>query len=244
METNNRKYKHMRKGHTDITMVLDRSGSMAHGADDTIGGVNKFLDDQKAAPGTATISLHQFDHEFDTLINAKDIKAAEHLSSKTFVPRGQTALLDAIGRSIKDTGSRLENSAEHDRAEKVVFVIITDGMENASHEFSHSQIKEMIEHQKTKYSWEFVFLGAELDAKHVASSIGINTANAMAIAGNAIGTHAMYASTSSNLRSFRRGQSASMSYSVGDMDAQVKAGLDPDLNKGKGSKTPKAKKNK
>lgn len=234
----------MKKNHTDITIVLDRSGSMAHGADDTIGGFNKFLDDQKTVPGTATISLHQFDHEFQTLINAKGIQSAEHLSSKTFIPRGQTALLDAIGRAIKDTGSRLENSAEHDRAEKVVFVIITDGMENASHEYRHNQIREMIEHQKTKYSWEFVFLGAELDAKDVASSMGISGDNAMATAGNAIGTHAMYASTSKNLRSFRGGQSGSMSYSVGDMDAQVKAGLDPDLNKDKGSKGSKGKKTK
>lgn len=231
----------MKQNHTDITVVLDRSGSMQHGAEDTIGGFNKFLDDQKAAPGTATISLHQFDHEFDTVINAKDIKVAEHLSSKTFVPRGQTALLDAIGRSIKDTGSRLENSAEHDRAEKVVFVIITDGMENASHEFSHSQIREMIEHQKTWYSWEFVFLGAELDAKAVASSMGISGANAMATAGNAIGTHAMYASTSKNLRSFRAG-GQSMAYTHSDLDAQVKAGLNPDLNKDKDGKTSKAKK--
>lgn len=220
----------MKKNHTDITIVLDRSGSMSHGADDTIGGFNKFLDDQKAAPGTATISLHQFDHEFQTLINAKDIKSAEHLSSKTFVPRGQTALLDAIGRSIKDTGSRLENSTEHERAEKVVFVIITDGMENASHEFSHSKIKEMIEHQKTKYSWEFVFLGAELDAKGVATDIGISGANAMANANNKMGKKAMYASASSNLRSYRMGTKVDMSWTMDDLGEQIKAGLNPDLN--------------
>lgn len=234
----------MKKNHTDITIVLDRSGSMSHGADDTIGGFNKFLDDQKTAPGTATISLHQFDHEFQTLINAKAIQSAEHLSSKTFVPRGQTALLDAIGRAIKDTGSRLENSAEHDRAEKVVFVIITDGMENASHEFSHSKVREMIEHQKTKYSWEFVFLGAELDAKGVATDLGISGANAMANADNKMGKQAMYASTSKNLRSFRGGQAVSMAYCAVDLDAQVKAGLDPDLNKDKGSKVSKGKKTK
>lgn len=221
----------MKKNHTDITIVLDRSGSMATCADDTIGGVNKFLDDQKAAPGTATISLHQFDHEFDTVINAKDIKVAEHLSSKTFVPRGNTALLDAIGRAIKNTGSRLENASDGDKAEKVVFVIVTDGHENASHEYNQADVFNMIEHQKIKYSWEFVFIGANQNAIKTASGIGISDANAMSYAHNPIGTQAVFGSTSSNLRKFRGGQSVSMAYTEDDKDAQIKAGLNPDLNK-------------
>lgn len=221
----------MKKNHTDITLVLDRSGSMASCADDTIGGVNRFLADQKAAPGTATMSLHQFDHEFETVINGKDIKSTPDLTSKTFVPRGNTALLDAIGRAIKDTGSRLDNASDNDKAEKVVFVIVTDGYENASHEYNQADVFKMIEHQKTKYSWEFVFIGADQNSIKTAAGIGISGANAMSYAKNAVGTQAVFGSAGSNLRAMRSGTKKDMSWTADDKEAQVKAGLDPDLNK-------------
>ncbi len=216
----------MKANHTDITIVLDRSGSMAAVKDDTIGGFNTFLDDQRKVPGSAAITLHQFDDEFETPIKAQDIQAAPHLTGKTFVPRGNTALLDAIGRAIGETGSRLEVAGD-DRPEKVVFVVITDGHENASHEYNHGKVFEMIDHQRTKYSWEFVFLGANQDAIKVASNLGMSTANAINYAANTTGVKAAFAGTSSNLRAFRGGQSVNMAYSRAQAEEQRKAGAKP-----------------
>jgi len=218
----------MNKNHTDITIVLDRSGSMSSVASDTIGGFNRFLADQRIAAGTASITLHQFDHEFETLINAQDVKAAADLTPATFVPRGNTALLDAIGRAIVNTGARLQAKSETERAGKVVFVIITDGQENASHEYDHGKVFEMISHQRDKYSWEFVFLGANQDAIKTASRMGVATANAMTYAHNAAGTAAAFTSTSSNLRRMRSGEAVCMAYSPADHEAQVKAGVVPE----------------
>lgn len=214
----------MKKDHTDITIVLDRSGSMATVARDTIGGFNRFLDDQKAVSGTADITLHQFDDQFDIVLDTADIKSAEHLTDKTFVPRGNTALLDAIGRAINQTGNRLELTPERAKAAKVVFVIITDGKENASKEYDKDKVFEMIKHQTDKYQWQFVFLGANQDAIAAAAGIGICAANAMKYAHNAVGTQALFCSTSDNLRSFRTGASADMAYSDEDRKKQEKAG--------------------
>ena len=209
-----------KQNHTDITIVLDRSGSMSSVAGDTIGGFNRFLKDQKEAPGTANLVLHQFDHAFETPIPSKNIQSVPDLTSATFIPRGNTALLDAIGRAIVDTGSRLSSSP----AEKVVFVIITDGFENASHEYTQTKINEMITHQREKYAWEFVFLGANQDAIKAGVSLGMSANNSMTYAANAAGTCAAFAATSSNLRSMRSGESKTMAYSADDRDEQLKAG--------------------
>jgi hypothetical protein len=166
--------------------------------------------------------LHQFDDQFETPIKAQDVKLANDLTSETFVPRGNTALLDAIGRAIGDTGARME-AAGNDCAEKVVFVIITDGHENASHEYNHAKVHEMIDHQRGKYSWEFVFLGANQDAIKVATNIGMAAGNAMKYASNAVGTQAAFKSASSNLRAFRAG-GQSMQFSDKDKEEQKKAG--------------------
>ena len=213
----------MKQNHTDITIVLDRSGSMASVADDTIGGFNRFLDDQRKAPGSAAITLHQFDDQFETPIKAQDVKSAPELSGKTFVPRGNTALLDAIGRAIGDTGARMQ-AAGNDCAAKVVVVIITDGQENASHEYNHAKVFEMIGHQRDKYKWEFVFLGANQDAIKAATHLGMAAGNAMNYAANALGTSKAFAATSANLCAVRSGQARSMAYSDKDRDEQSKAG--------------------
>lgn len=214
----------MKHNHTDITIVLDRSGSMANVLDDTIGGFNRLLDDQKKEPGSASITLHQFDNVYETVIKGKDIKAAQPLTTKTFVPRGSTALIDAIGRSITDTGARLQAIPEQDRPAKVVVVIITDGQENASHEFQSQKVFEMIKHQKEKYNWEFVFLGSDQAGIQTAVNLGMNPGNIMKTAANAIGTQSMYSATSDNLRKFRSGQCATMAYSAKDREDQKKAG--------------------
>lgn len=214
----------MKSNHTDITLLLDRSGSMASVAEDTIGGVSTFIDEQRKAPGTASFTLHQFDDLFETPIPTTDIQKVPNLTSATFVPRGNTALLDAIGRAIGETGSRLEKTNEADRAGKVVFVIVTDGHENASHEYTPSKVHEMIEHQKTQYSWEFVFIGANQDAIKVATAYGINSANAMTYAANAVGTPKVFMAAASNLRMVRGGQSVNMAWSAAQREEQKKAG--------------------
>ena len=213
----------MKTDHADITVVLARSGSMAAIANDTIGGFNRFLEDQKKVPGSCTFTLHQFDHEFETVIDSKPIASAEPLTGKTFVPRGNTALLDAVGRAIKDTGLRLEKAKDHDRAGKVIFVVITDGHENASHEFTHAVVKGMIDHQTSKYSWQFVYLGATADAFDVGTGMGFVASNVMRSVANAVGTHAMYSSVSDNTTAYRVGAVASMAFTDEDKKKQADA---------------------
>lgn len=218
---------------TDITIVLDRSGSMGVIRDDTIGGVNRFIADQKTGPGAATFTLNQFDHEFETVIDAKPITEAQPLTAKTYVPRGSTALLDAIGRSITATGARLEKIPEADRPGKVVFTIVTDGHENRSREFTRAKVFDMIKHQQDKYGWQFVFLGANQNAISEATNYGISAANAMTFASNTVGTQCSYDSFTANVKAFRMGSKRDMSFEAKDYQAQAQAGVDPDLNKPK-----------
>jgi Mg-chelatase subunit ChlD len=143
----------------DRVFILDRSGSMETCRDDTIGGFNAFLSEQQAEGGTLTLVL--FDHEYNVLYENKPICDAQPLTRETFVPRGSTALLDAIGKTIKDA-----------KAAKPTVVILTDGQENASHHYTKAHIKDLIE-QKTRDGWTFVYLGANQDAFAEAGSIGI-----------------------------------------------------------------------
>lgn len=216
----------MKNNHTDITIVLDRSGSMADVAGDTIGGFNRFLDDQQKAPGTAALTLHQFDDVFDTVLDGCEVKSAKPLTNATFVPRGSTALLDAIGRAITRTGARLDKTPEHERAAKIVFVIITDGHENASREFTRFRVLEMIKHQREKYAWEFVFLGANHDAIAAAAAVGIGPANAMTYAHNAVGTSGAFASVAKNLTHYRCAAKVDMSFEADDRAVQSSAGAE------------------
>lgn len=215
----------MKPNYTDITVVLDRSGSMADVKTDTIGGFNTFLSDQVKVPGEATITLNQFDDVFEHVIKAEPIRNARPLSDSTYVPRGSTALLDAIGRSINETGKRLESMKEEDRPSKVVMVIVTDGFENASKEFTKDKVNAMISEQRDKWNWEFVFLGANQDAISTASSFGIQAANAMTYASNAKGTSDSYKSLSKNLTAFRCATKMSMSFDDEDRKKQEEAGV-------------------
>jgi hypothetical protein len=209
---------------TDITIVLDRSGSMMAVASETIGGFNHFLDEQKSVPGQATLTLNQFDDVFERVIDAKDIQAAPPLSRDTFKPRGYTALLDAIGRSINETGRRLAATPEPDRPGKVIVVIITDGKENRSREFTRDAIDEMIRHQREKYAWEFVFLGANQDAIDTAGKIGIKPAAAMTFAANSRGTSRAFKATTQRISELRLGRIREMAFTQKDRDEQKDAG--------------------
>ena len=190
---------------TDISVILDRSGSMQSVVTDTIGGFNQFLSDQKAQPGDAVFSLVQFDHDYEVIHASQPIADVPPLTSQTFVPRGSTALLDAIGRTINSTGARLAGIATADRPQKVICVIVTDGYENASKEFTRTQINDMITHQREAYSWEFVFLGANQDAIAEAAKIGIPLFAAMTNTLSAAGIGSTYRSVSNYVSNTRSG---------------------------------------
>ncbi len=149
---------------TDITLILDKSGSMNSIRTDTIGGVNAFLEKQKEVPGKAYISMIQFDHGYVSTYSCRNIQEAPVLTDRTYVPQGNTALLDAIGRTIVATGERLARLEESQRPGKVLMVIITDGEENSSHEYKQDVIATMIKHQEEVYNWDFVYIGANQDA--------------------------------------------------------------------------------
>ncbi len=214
----------MKKDFTDITFVLDRSGSMSTVRADTIGGFNAFLESQRRLPGEANMSLFQFDTVYEPVYEGKPVATAPDLTMETFVPRGRTALLDAIGRTIVATGTRFSAMAERDRSGKVIFVIITDGEENSSHEFTREKINEMITLQRDIYKWQFVFIGANQDAIKAGSRIGVMAASSLSAAGNSEGTRSSYQSLSRSAGSYRTGQVAAMLFSDDDRKAQVKAG--------------------
>ena len=214
----------MKNGYSDITVVLDRSGSMACLVDEVIGAFNTFVDEQQQVAGQASFSLVQFDDRYEVYLDAVDLAKVGRLDRTTYVPRGMTALYDAVGRAIVATGTRLAALDEAERPDKVVFLIQTDGMENASREFDAATLQDMIRHQQDKYAWEFVFLGANIDAGNVAEEIGIARDKALQYANNADGTRAAFAAVSDNLAGFRRGDRQHMAYAEEDREAQRKAG--------------------
>lgn len=196
----------MKNNYTDITIVLDRSGSMQAIKNDTIGGFNSFLASQKKLPGKATVSLIQFDNIYEIVYVGQSLNKAQELNKDTFIPRGATALLDAIGKTIDLTGKRLASMDENDRPDKVVCVILTDGEENSSTEFKIAQINQMIQHQQEKYAWEFVFLGANQDAIATASQMGIKRDNALSYKATGAKTRLAFASVSEGVARFRSGK--------------------------------------
>ena len=212
------------KNKTDITIILDRSGSMESVKTDTIGGFNSFLSEQQKVTGEASISLMQFDDQYDVVYTNKDISSADKLTEETFKPRGMTAMYDAIGRTINSVGQRLAETSENERPDKVVFVILTDGFENASKEFSANKINEMISHQKDKYSWEFIFIGANQDAALSAKAIGIGADAALTYAANAEGTAEAFGSVARNVASYRKSSMpGALGFSDEDRAKQKKA---------------------
>lgn len=167
----------MKSNFTEIIFVLDRSGSMSPLVDDVVGGFNSIIDSQRKIDGIATVTLVLFDDKYEVLYSAKDINDIPPLTVKQYSPRGLTALLDAVGKTIDDEGLRLSNMTEDERPSKVLFIINTDGFENASREYTKQRICEMVTHQREKYSWEFLFLGADIDAFGAAHELGISEAN-------------------------------------------------------------------
>jgi len=162
---------------SEIIVVLDRSGSMGNCVSDTIGGFNAFLKKHKeAAKDDVLITLAQFDDHYDINYSGVDVRTAPELNAHTYVPRGMTALYDAVGRTIYEVGDRLAKTPDYNRPSKIIFVILTDGQENNSRIYSLARINDMIKHQQEKYSWQFVFLGADQNAFQ-GQSIGVHSQN-------------------------------------------------------------------
>ena len=163
----------MKKDLTELVFILDRSGSMGGLESDTIGGYNVMLSKQKKECGEAVITTVLFDDQYELLHDRIPLKGVRSISEIEYFVRGTTALLDAIGKTIHKIGNAQKNTAEDERAEKVLFVITTDGQENASQEYSYDKIKAQILRQQDKYGWEFIFLGANIDAIAEAGRFGI-----------------------------------------------------------------------
>lgn len=210
----------MKKDYTEIALVLDRSGSMDMVKNDTVGSFNTFIEDQKKVPGKVAFTLVQFDDVYEIVHDGKDLQDIPALTSLTYTPRGSTALYDAIGTTLNKLGARIANMQENDRPEKVVFVILTDGEENSSKEFNASNVSEMITHQREKYKWEFIFLGANQDAIISAKTLGINAANAMSYSSTGVGTQAAVEDMSSNVRGYRTGATMDAAFSVSQQQNQ------------------------
>ena len=189
---------------TELIFILDRSGSMGGLESDTIGGFNSMLAKQQAEPGECRITTVLFDNEYEVLHDRIDLKAVGPISEREYFVRGNTALLDAIGRTINKISGVQKNTAEEYRAGKVLFVITTDGMENASREFSYEKIKAMIEHEKSKYGWEFIFLGANIDAAEVAGRFGVARNRAQNFHNDSVGVALNYDVVSQTVASFRQ----------------------------------------
>ena len=164
----------MKKNLTELVMILDRSGSMSGLENDTIGGYNGMLKKQRETKGEVLVSTVLFDHNIEVLHDRVPLDKVPAITEKDYYVRGSTALLDAVGRAIHHIGTIHKYAREEDRPEKTIFVITTDGMENASQEYSYDRVKEMVERQKEKYGWEFLFLGANIDAIETAGRFGIS----------------------------------------------------------------------
>ena len=193
----------MRKNLTEIVFILDRSGSMSGLEDDTIGGFNSMIRKQQGEAGEAIISTVLFDNCTQVIHDRMDIRKIEPMTRNDYYVRGCTALLDAVGKAIHHIGNVHKYAREEDRPEKTLFVITTDGMENASRTYSYEKLKAMIQRQKEKYGWEFIFLGANIDATREAARFGIHEDRAVNYHADHRGTEVIYEAVSETVCNFR-----------------------------------------
>jgi len=189
------------KDYSEIVVIVDRSGSMQPIREDAIGGFNTFLEEQKKVPGSANLTLVLFNDGYQLVHSAVPLGDAKSLDATTYIPGGTTALLDAIGKTIDDVGTRLAAMAESDRPNKVIVAILTDGLENASRKYTRDRIFDMIKLQTETYKWEFFFLAANQDAIATATSMGM-----------AAGAATAYAPTSDGIGGAYKGMSSSVTY--------------------------------
>lgn len=204
---------------TRLAIVLDRSGSMERTRAATISGFNEFIGQLRTGVGEVKVKLVQFDHEYEEVFDC-DLSLVPQLSLDTFVPRGNTALLDAQGRTIDDLGKELEACPDSGRPGKVIVMTVTDGEENWSKKYTQSQVASMVEHQQGKYGWEFMYLGANQDAIGAAAKMNIPQRSSMTYRASSAGTHAIYEASAMHVNSTRAAQARGMSVPMAfdDMD--------------------------
>ena len=203
----------MKKNLTELVFILDRSGSMSGLENDTIGGFNSMIAKQRKMEGEAYVSTVLFDHESIVIHDRVDIRKVEPMTEEQYSVRGCTALLDAIGKAIRHIGNVHKYAREEDRPEHTLFVITTDGMENASRRYSSDKVKAMIERQREKYGWEFLFIGANIDAVETAGRYGIAPDRAVNYNADSEGTRVVYESVAKAVSSVRRARPLSSSWS-------------------------------
>ena len=210
----------MKEDYTHISVILDRTGSMESIRDDTIGGFNTFLKEQKEQPGTATLTLVQFDTQdpYEIIHRFQPIKEVSELTRETYVPRAGTPLLDAMGRGINDLEQNLSELKDKDRPAQVIFVVITDGQENSSKEFRKDQVEKMIKERTEKDSWQFVFLSADLEAIGDAMSLGIDADAALLFDKSGKGTHKAWHMLSLRTSDVRAGRKKKMGFQKEDRE--------------------------
>lgn len=182
----------MKKHLTELVFILDRSGSMAGLEGDTIGGFNAMIEKQKKEPGEAFVSTILFDNVSEVLHDRVPLDAVPQMTDRDYTVRGCTALIDAIGGAIKHIGNIHKYARPEDVPEHTMFIITTDGMENASRRFSSDEVKKMIEHQKAESGWEFLFIGANIDAVQTAAQFGIGHDRAVNYHADSLGTQVLY----------------------------------------------------
>ena len=212
----------MKRNLTEIVFILDRSGSMAGLEEDTIGGFNAMIQKQKGEPGEALVSTVLFDNISEVIHDRVDIQRLAPMTRKDYYVRGCTALLDAVGGAIHHIGNVHKYAREEDRPERTLFVITTDGMENASRQYSYQRLKAMIERQKEKYGWEFIFLGANIDAAKEAARLGIDKDRAANYHADRRGTAVIYEAVSEAVCAVRASR---------PMDGAWKQSIDEDYRK-------------
>ncbi len=176
------------KNLTEMVFILDRSGSMSGLESDTIGGYNSLLEKQRKEVGDAAVTTVLFDDQYEMVHDHAAIGKVKDITNKEYFARGMTGLLDAIGKTINHVGNRHKNALDSEVPGKTMVVIITDGFENASREFTLPQVKQMIERQKAEFGWEFLFLGANIDAVSTAAGFGISADRAVTYKADSVGT--------------------------------------------------------
>ncbi|MDD3186154.1 MAG: VWA domain-containing protein [Anaerostipes sp.] len=209
----------MRKGLTELVFILDRSGSMSGLEADTIGGFNSMINKQKKGEGEAIVSTVLFDDQAEVLHDRIDIDKIEPMNNAQYYVRGCTALLDAVGGSIHHIGNVHKYAREEERPEKTLFIITTDGMENSSRHYSYDRVKNMVERQKERFGWEFIFLGANIDAVEVAGRFGIKASRAVNYECDSEGTKLNYDVLSETVTRMRQTKcAAEMSMALDEED--------------------------